>query len=367
MKKCLICGSEFTDEKLFCPDCGAKLEEVSGNRTTDQGAVSGKGSVAGSGDASEKKSMTGSGAASEKGPVAAQGTVSEKGPVAAQEAVSGKGPVADQGAAYVEKPVTGQGNASVEKDVTGQGGASAQGSAPKQEPVPERMPASAQESISGQKSPRIPGPEVDPKPYQAPGAIAKSSSSGILPIVILSVLAFVSFITAVVFFFQINDYSRRLDNARQAENNMRRESEQAKSELEQVKSELAECQSALEQAQINQAVSEVEWAAMLEAERGRFDGLQELYGYGSENYYAEQSVVVLQKGESKEITVFYDLSGTVSMSAGSGISYEWSREWLQHKTQVIVTGNSTGYYPLKFTNKQNSDSFEVLVIVTDKE
>lgn len=355
MKKCLICGSEFTDEKLFCPDCGAKLEEVSGNRTTDQGAASGKGSVAGLGDVSGKESMTGSGAASEKGPVADQGTVSEKGPVAAQEAVSGKGPVADQGAAYVEKLVTGQ------------GGASAQGSASKQEPVPERMPASAQESISGQKSPRIPGPEVDPKPYQAPGAIAKSSSSGILPIVILSVLAFVSFITAVVFFFQINDYSRRLDNARQAENNMRRESEQAKSELEQVKSELAECQSALEQAQINQAVSEVEWAAMLEAERGRFDGLQELYGYGSENYYAEQSVVVLQKGESKEITVFYDLSGTVSMSAGSGISYEWSREWLQHKTQVIVTGNSTGYYPLKFTNKQNSDSFEVLVIVTDKE
>ncbi len=28
MKKCPICGSEFYDDKLFCPSCGAKLTEV---------------------------------------------------------------------------------------------------------------------------------------------------------------------------------------------------------------------------------------------------------------------------------------------------------------------------------------------------
>lgn len=291
MKKCTVCGSEFNDSSLFCPECGSKLEEIFTGRTEPQ------------------------------------------------------------------------------KNDTVGGSVSGHGTRQTQEPISAGKTMSAQKSISendskpgsGRTSKRA--SELSHGSAQAP----KSSSSVVLPVTILSVLAFVSFITAVVFFFQMNDYSRRLDTSRQAENNMRRESEQAKSELEQVKSELAECQSALEQAQMNQAVSEVEWAAMLEAERGRFDGLQELYGYGSENYYAEQSVVVLQKGESKEITVFYDLSGTVSMSAGSGISYEWSREWLQHKTQVIVTGNSTGYYPLKFTNKQNSDSFEVLIIVTDKE
>lgn len=295
MKKCLTCGSEFTDEKLFCPDCGAKLEEISGSRAPGQGTAFAKESTA------------------------AQGTTSAERPAAAQ------------GAAFAEKPAAAQGTISAEKPAPDQGGAAAE--------------------------------------RPAPGSTAKSSSRVVLPIVILSVLTFVGFITAMIFFFQMNDYSRRLDNSRQAENNMRRESEQAKSELEEVKSELTECQDALERAQQDLAVSAAEQAAIAAAEQGKVDGLrlQELYGYGSENYYAMQSVVVLQKGESKKVTVFYDLSGTVSMSASSGISYDWSGEWSQHKTQVIITGNSTGYYPLKFTNKKNSDSFEILVIVTDRD
>lgn len=280
MKTCLICGSEFTDDKFFCPDCGTKLEEIPVNQAADHGAASERKSVPEQESGSERKSAS------------------------------------------------------------------------------EHKSTSAQEPGSEQKSARIPEPEATSKPSQA--SVSKPKSLSVLPIVILSILSFVCFIAATFFFFKMNDYSRRLNNSRQAENSLRRESEQARSELEQIKSELAECQKDLEQAQLD-------WA-MAEFELKKFDGLQGLYGYGSDNYYAQQSVVVLQEFESKEVTIYGNLGGTYSAKrSGNGITWEWSREWEGHKTQATITGNSVGYYTINMSNDQSSDSFEILVIVTDKE
>lgn len=279
MKKCLLCNSEFTDEKLFCPDCGAKLEEISGNRPTDHG------------DTSVKKLAV------------------------------------DQGGAPVKKPAPDQRTASAQK------------SAPKQESAPE--------------------PEVIPKPYQASGTTAKSSSSVILPVVILSVLAFVSLITAVIFFFQKNDYSRRLDTSRQAENNMRRE-------LEQVKSELAECQNAFVQVQLDLEQTRNDFVEM-QMELEQYDGLEKLYGYGSENYYAEERVVIMKTSASRDLMIYANINGKIRFDGpGAGISCKWG-EWAGgHRIPLTITGNSEGVYTIKFTNDKNSDSFEILVIVTDK-
>ncbi len=101
-------------------------------------------------------------------------------------------------------------------------------------------------------------------------------------------------------------------------------------------------------------------------ELDKLGGLQEAYGYGSENYYSEQCVVVLQRSKSKEVTIYGYLNGTYSARcSASGISWEWSRKWSDHKTQATVTGNTAGFYTVKMTNDQNDDSFEILVIVIE--
>lgn len=194
----------------------------------------------------------------------------------------------------------------------------------------------------------------------------KSTPSIVLPVTIVSVLAFVSFITAVIFFFQMNDYSRRLDTSRQAENNMRRESEQAKRELEQVKSELEESQNAFVQAQLDLEQIRNDIVEM-QMELEQYDGLEELYGYGSENYYAEERVVIMKTSASRDLMIYANINGKIRFHGpGAGISCKWG-EWAGgHRIPLTITGNSEGVYTIKFTNDKNSDSFEILVIVTDK-
>lgn len=296
MKKCSICDLEFTDDRLFCSVCGSKLEEVSEQ------------------DNSFGSAVTQDSAISSSGVSVSDATIH---PNSVSENVGGTGIPAGSTVDSVPAP-----------NVTA---------------YPGSIPGNVADASSGSAG---------------SGSAVHASSHSALPLVIVSILAFVFLIAAVCFFFMMMDYSRQLDDSWRAEDSLRREAEKVKGELEQAKGELSECQNNLEQVRL-----ELE---MAELELGRYDGLRGLYGYGSETYFAEQSVIVLQKGESREAVIYFGLSGTLSMAAESGVTSEWSREWSDNRTRITITGDSAGYSTIRFTNDQNSDSFEILIIVTDR-
>lgn len=41
MKKCNSCNKEFSDDKIFCPECGSQLTVVKAKVNTDGGAIFG--------------------------------------------------------------------------------------------------------------------------------------------------------------------------------------------------------------------------------------------------------------------------------------------------------------------------------------
>lgn len=65
--------------------------------------------------------------------------------------------------------------------------------------------------------------------------------------------------------------------------------------------------------------------------------------------------------------IYANINGKIRFHGpGAGISCKWG-EWAGgHRIPLTITGNSEGVYTIKFTNDKNSDSFEILVIVTDK-
>ena len=179
------------------------------------------------------------------------------------------------------------------------------------EPTPENTVSSGRKHKSKQESERVPK--------------LSSFRLSVLSNVILSILTVAFFLAAVSFCGQLN--------------HLREKEKSARLELEQVKSELE-----------------------------RYDGLGEVYRYGSENYYADQSVVILRKGESKEAVIYAnEPEDTVfSMKTDTGVTSKWSQKWVDNKTRITITGDSIGHYTILFTNDQNSDSFEILVIVAEE-
>lgn len=102
-------------------------------------------------------------------------------------------------------------------------------------------------------------------------------------------------------------------------------------------------------------------------ELDKVSDLLDVYGYASSKFYSKKSVLVLKKSETKDFKIYASMDTTyyISSSNRNAVVGEWSREWSGSTTTVHVTGISTGYYTLEFTNAANSDSFEVLIIVTD--
>lgn len=135
--------------------------------------------------------------------------------------------------------------------------------------------------------------------------------------------------------------------------------------MQTVQSELEDAQSELENAQskLRNAQSELKDA---QRELEKVSDLIDRYGYGSERYYADKSVVVLSVNQTKDIPIYANMDATLyyTLSNSSGISGKWSQEWSDHKTTMQITGRSAGYYTVEFTTDADSTSFEVLVIVT---
>ena len=78
--------------------------------------------------------------------------------------------------------------------------------------------------------------------------------------------------------------------------------------------------------------------------------------------------MVLRQYGSETISVYEGYTGDNTFTfhtPGGGVSCTWNGSFSNGTTTLTITGNTPGYYPVSFTNDVDSDSFEVLVIVTE--
>lgn len=100
--------------------------------------------------------------------------------------------------------------------------------------------------------------------------------------------------------------------------------------------------------------------------RAQYDKLEKNYGHASNSFYTTKPIVVLQSGgNSDKISVYYDApSGTAIYDKGTAdLKLEWSPwngDWCDC---TITSGASVGNYTVIFKNKENAETFNVLVIV----
>lgn len=130
---------------------------------------------------------------------------------------------------------------------------------------------------------------------------------------------------------------------------------QAQASYEDKCDEMAELEEELEE-KLEKAEEELE----------SFGTLTDLFGYGSETYYAKTPVLVLEAGGSDgKIPIYFGKNGTVRFSRSSeDIVSRWSSEWEDNWTDVLVTpSDSAGCYTIHFTNDEDSAQFDVLVVV----
>ena len=162
--------------------------------------------------------------------------------------------------------------------------------------------------------------QKDPKPAKAKSAKA--------PVIVLAVLLIAALVGDGYFYSQTSNYR---DRYWAANGNLRR-----------TETELKEA----------------------EAELERYSDLSGVYGYASDNYYADKSVLVIKESETASVTIHFGYTGSLSMKASSGsISGEWS-DWSDTSTiTASFTGESAGFYTVNFTNNQNDESFDILIIV----
>lgn len=96
--------------------------------------------------------------------------------------------------------------------------------------------------------------------------------------------------------------------------------------------------------------------------------LRKGYGFASEDYYSSKGVIVLSTNSSATVTVFEDMpEGTVcsSHTPEVGINCQWNGPFTDGQATVTITGTAPGHYTIEMVNDYNSDSFDILVIVTE--
>lgn len=206
--------------------------------------------------------------------------------------------------------------------------------------------------------------QIESEQPPVPPPVVKRSNA---PLVIAIITAAVA---VGVTFFLYQDMSAARSQLYQTEielSETREKNRQLGSELSEAQSELLETQSELSATLIELSETRSDLSET-RSELDKLDNLIGVYGYGSENFYALKSVVLLRKSEKKYVTIYSNLYATLTFhNSNSGVKGEWDKEWSANGTQIQIalTGNSAGYYTVQFTNSVNNDSFEILVIVTD--
>lgn len=86
-------------------------------------------------------------------------------------------------------------------------------------------------------------------------------------------------------------------------------------------------------------------------------------GFASKDYYASRAVLVMKKGETKNISVHRKWNGKYSASYYAGdITPKWVGNGANCKVQIKA--KAVGHTYLTFTNEMNDQEFYVLIIIT---
>lgn len=144
--------------------------------------------------------------------------------------------------------------------------------------------------------------------------------------------------------------------------------DQTASQLEDITAQLEDTRSQLEDVsgQLTSGSSRLDAAERELADL--IDLLDSGYGFASTNYCASKGVVVVKQQSSETISIYenYAEENTFTFHVpNAGVSCQWNGSFSNGTTTLTITGNTPGYYPVSFTNKVDSASFEVLVIVTE--
>lgn len=158
-----------------------------------------------------------------------------------------------------------------------------------------------------------------------------------------------------------SDIQAKLDKLQLDYDKMSDELDDSTSQLEDARSQLADVSGQLS-----------DGSSQLDELRDELDNLVDLldygYGFASRNYFASKGVVVLRQYGSETVSIYEDYAGSNTYTyhtPNSGVSCSWNGAFTNGTTTITITGNAPGYYPVSFTNDLNSESFEILVIVTE--
>lgn len=90
-------------------------------------------------------------------------------------------------------------------------------------------------------------------------------------------------------------------------------------------------------------------------------------GYASDTYYSHEGIVFMSSSETKKTITIVASKGTTyskQRTLGNAIM-EWNEDSWHGATSVTVTPNGKGISSFTFTNEKDSDTFKIIVVVTD--
>jgi len=230
------------------------------------------------------------------------------------------------------------------------------------------------EAVCENRGAKLPDVAASGQPEPFAGKQAKKLSWGR----ILLLLCLIAAIGSTYYFYtqmyyyqqQVSRYNRQYSQESQARRETEESLETINEELLQLQEELEAAYAELVDTQQKNADRQQEIIARAEAAERELDALlgklNSSYGFGSRDYYAERGVVVLSKtGGAKTVGIISNLNTTIYFSrSDKGISCEWG-SFKDGRCPITIKPVSEGYHTITFTNKKNSDSFKILVIVTD--
>ena len=375
---CTVCGKEFPDGSSFCTNCGAPISAMSAAAPA----------------AEEFKTVAPAGyqdaIAPEPVPVATD-EFKTVAPAAYQDAVPAPAPAPVPAPAPAPEPIqptVGVAPAAPAPDVIQPTVGVAPAPAP--EPIQPTVGVTATQDFAGTTSaaaPFVAQPAPAPAPAAAPAKKKGGNAKFIVPIIILVVLLFFTFIGMVVGLALFAGKNKALNEANaqiaelEAENGDITAQVSTKdskinsltNDLNNTKSELETAKAEIETAKEEAEAKAEEYRLQAESYKKGLDKLQKDLGakVGNDTFYASNYVVFVKKGQKVNIPITLNKSGQFKFTYrpdNALVTPEWKNDWSNGgKTCSIdlIGGKTAGRTILTFTNTLTSDSFSVAVIVID--
>ena len=227
--------------------------------------------------------------------------------------------------------------------------------------------------------PPPPGLAGDPRPAPAPVKKSGALTAAVAILAVCTVLAaacagFAGY-KALQFKRNYEEEQARLLDAQEEASDIQAQLDRLQLDYDKMSDEMADSTRQLEDArgQLEDVSGQLsDGSSRLDEVEGELRELIDLldagYGFASRDYYASKGVVVLRQYGSETISVYEGYTGDNTFTfhtPGGGVSCTWNGSFSNGTTTLTITGNTPGYYPVSFTNDVYSDSFEVLVIVTE--